>query len=312
MAAGEQAKYLRSYGRALKNTGDFASADQALQRSLALARGQGEGRNPTAAIALDEIGGLYFRQGKFEEARRYFEQAIELEKALYPEGHVTLARSLNNLANTYATLRRYEEAERIYLDAHGHYRRFLGENSAELATSLSNMAVCQQGAGRLKEAAATLEQVLAVHENNTGKERLPYWNTALKYANLRLEQNQAGEAARWAAQVVAALERMQPLPRIERGFARVVLAAALIETGRGREALVPAEGARKIFAEALAPKHWMRSYADAALAGAHTAHGRTAEAKALLEPLYQELADAQTRKSWRAAWIYKLARQAGL
>lgn len=320
----EQAKYFRSYGRSLKNTGDFARAGVALQRSLALSRGVPEsaaaagpasapGRsNPTTAIALDELGGLYFRQGKFDDAQRYFEQAIAMERALYPEGHVTLARSLNNLANTHATLRRYDRAEQIYREAHTHYRKFLGENSAELATSLSNLAICQQGTGRLAEAAATLEQVLAVHETNTGKERLPYWNTALKYANLRLEQNRPADAARWASNVVAALERMQPLPRIERGFARVVLAAALIESGRGRDAVVPAQAARDILAAAVAPTHWMRAYADAAYAGAIATQGKTAEARQLLAPLYKDVAAARGKGSWRAEWIYKLGRAAGL
>ncbi len=304
----EQARYLRSHGRAQKNTGDFAGAEKSLLRSLELARGVAQGQNPTAAIGLDELGGLYFRQGKFPEATRYFEEALAAERALYPEGHVTIARTLNNLANTQATLRRYDEAEKTYKLAHDQYRKFLGENSGELATSLSNMAIAQQGTGRLAEAAATLEEVKRLHERSTGKDKLPYWSTMLKIANLRLEQNQAPEALRVSTETVAALDKLRPPPRIERGFARIVHAAAFIENGRAREALAPAEAAQEILKTALAPSHWMRAYADAAQAGALAAHGRRDEARRLLEPLYLEIAKTSPATSWRAEWMKKLWR----
>lgn len=300
----DQARYLRSLGRSLKNTGDFAGAEKALLRSLALAGDL----NPTAAIAHDELGGLYFRQGKFADATRYFEQALDRERNLYPDGHVSIARTLNNLANTQATLRRYEDAEKTYKLAHEQYRKFLGDTSAELATSLSNMAIAQQGTGRLAEAAATLDLVKGVHERTTGKDKLPYWNTILKIANLRLEQSQPTDALRLSSEVVAALDKLQPPPRIERGFARIVHATACIEAGRPREALAPAESAQEILKSALAPTHWMRSYANAAQAGALAAHGRRDEAKKLLEPLYLELAKSTSPPSWRAEWFKKLWR----
>jgi eukaryotic-like serine/threonine-protein kinase len=307
----DQARYLRSLGRAQKNTGDFAGAEKSLLRSLELARNATKGQNPTAAVSLDELGGLYFRQGKFAEATRYFEEALRSERALYPEGHVTIARTLNNLANTQATLRRYEEAEKTYKLAHEQYRKFLGENSGELATSLSNMAITQQGTGRLAEAAATLEEVKGVHERNTGRDKLPYWSTILKIANLRLEQDRPAEALQTAAEAVAALEKIQPLPRIERGFARVVQATALIESGRAREALPHVEAAQEILKSTLAPSHWMCAYANAAHAGALAAHGRKDEAKRLLEPLYLEIAKSPAATSWRAEWMKRLWRRNG-
>ncbi len=307
----EQAHLLRSHGRALKNTNDFAGAEKALLSGLALARSSGSKRNPTVAVTLDELGGLYFRQGRFEDAARYFTQSIDFSRQLYPEGHVVIARSLNNLANTHATLRRYAKAEQIYREAHDQYRKFLGPNSGELASSLSNLAIVLQGENRLNEAAATLAQVVEMHTRNTGRERLPYLSASLKYANLRLEQNKPVEALQLATEVVAGLDRLKPLPRIERGFARIVLAAALIENGRASEALPPARAAQEILNPILTSKHWMRSYADAALAAGLAANGRREEARKLLTPLHEEMAKAPPSGTWRADWIQRLWRRYG-
>jgi serine/threonine protein kinase len=301
-----QARLLRSHGRSLKSSSDFAGAEKALLQALELVRASGSELNSTHAVVLDELGGIYFRQGRFEDATRYFTQSIALSRKLYPDGHVIIARSLNNLANTQSTLRRFDEAEKLYRDAHTHYRRFLGPDSGELASSLSNLAVTQQGAYRLTEAALTLEQVVDMHARNTGRNRLPYLSATLKYANLRLEQDRPSDALRLAAEVVEGLDRLEPPPPIERGFARVVLAAALIESGRAREALPVAQSAQRILNPALAPKHWMRSYSDAALAAGLAGSGERDNAKKLLQPLVAELPKALPSRSWRAAWMQKL------
>jgi tetratricopeptide (TPR) repeat protein len=101
---------------------------------LSLTRAAGSQRHPTVAVTLDELGGLYFRQGRFADATRDFTQSISPSRQLYRDGHVAIARSLNNLANTHATLRRYRETEQIYREA---------PDSGELATSLSNLDVAQ-------------------------------------------------------------------------------------------------------------------------------------------------------------------------
>jgi hypothetical protein len=61
--------------------------------------------------------------------------------------------------------------------------------------------------------------VVDVQIRHTGKDRLPYVSASLKFANLRLEQNRPVEGLRLASEVVVGLDRLEPLPRIERGFA---------------------------------------------------------------------------------------------
>lgn len=302
------AHYLRSLGRAQKNIGDFAGAEASLKRSLNLAQSVNGRNNPTAAIALDELGGLFFRQGKFLDSIRFFDQALAQERKLYPEGHVSVARTLNNIANTQTTLRQFKESIATYQSAHELYRKFLGDDSAELAVSMSNLAIAQQSVGQLDAAAVTLEKVRDVHEQTTGKDKQPYWNTQLKIANLRLEQDRPQEALQLAAEVVSAMDNLNPKPRVERGFARIVLATALVECGRAHLALAPATEAQSILSQALAPGHWMRAYGNAVQASALVAHGKRSEAKKLLEPLYREVAMLPGKGSWRAEWMKKLWR----
>jgi serine/threonine-protein kinase len=302
----EQARILRNYGRALKDTSEFAAAEKNYKEALDLARKGGGERSPTVAVTLDEMGGLYFRQGRFELATESFQKAIDLQKILYPDGHLSTARTLNNLANTRATMRRYEEAEGIYKQAHVLYRKFLGEESGELATSLSNMAVTQQESGRLEEAAGTLRRVMDMHARTTGREKRPYLNSALKYANLRTEQGEAREAVRVAREVVAGMDGLKPVPKLESGFARVVLAASLIESDRAVEALEPARAGHEILSGVLQPTHWMRHYADIALGASLAASGRREEGRALLQPVMELHSKNKGPRGWRAGWVKKL------
>ena len=302
----EQARILRNHGIVLKDLSEYGEAEKAYRRSVALARSGGRADGPTVAVSLAELGGLYFREGKFKESTEMFGEAIALQRQLYPEGHLFTARTLNNLANTLATMRQFGEAEKIY-------RRRTCCTGSMWGRSGSWRRRCRTWRdtaerGRMEEAAETLRAVMEMHAQGTGKGQRPYLSTLLKYANLRVEQGRSGEAVGQAREAVGGFDRLTPVPKLEAGFGRIVLAAALIESGRPGEALEPARAGREILAAILQPTHWMRYYADVALGVALAAQGRREEGRALIEPVYDLQRNTKSTGAWRARWIEKMWR----
>ncbi len=121
-------------------------------------------------------------------------------------------------------------------------------------------------------AAETFEQVMAVHARSKGKDKLSYWSAALKLGNLRLEQGKAWGVGDFALQFCDPAADDRAVPR-------------------------------------KSPKRWMRSYIDAARAGALLARGRREEGRQLLEPLYRDLEKVPAGGSWRADWMRRLWRR---
>jgi tetratricopeptide (TPR) repeat protein/DNA-binding transcriptional ArsR family regulator len=303
----ERARILRSYGMTLGDSNEYAGAEKAYQESLSLARSDGQAT--TIAETLEALGSLYFRQGRFPDSEQAFREALTLQRKLYPDGHAKLARTLNNLANTVGSLKRFDEAGAAYREAHALYAKFLGEDSRELLVSISNYAVAQQAAGDLNAAGETLRFLKDKQLQLAGKESLTYQRVLVKLASVRLEQERYAEAAELAREAVAGLDKQMPPPRIERGFGRVILAAAQVELARGREGLETARAGRELLAGVIKPTHWMSHFAEAAVGVALVGAGQKGEARRTLEPL-QALFEKNRAGGWRAEWVRRWTKRA--
>ncbi len=65
------------------------------------------------ALALNNLGLLYYSQGKYAEAEPLFKRALAIEeKALGPD-HPDLATTLENMADLYKKTGRLDEAKRF-------------------------------------------------------------------------------------------------------------------------------------------------------------------------------------------------------
>jgi len=302
-----RARILRSYGMTLGDSNEYAGAEAAYRESLALAKGGGQAT--TIAETLEALGSLYFRQGRFPDSEAAFREALALQRKLYPDGHAKLARTLNNLANTVGSLKRFDEAGKAYREAHALYAKFLGEDSRELLVSISNYAVAQQAAGDLNAAGETLAILKEKQVRLAGRESVTYQRVLVKLAYVRLEQERYAEAVALAQEAVTGLDKQLPPPRIERGFARVILAAAQVELARGKEALATARAGRELVAGVVKPTHWMSQFAESAVGAALACVGQKPEARRTLEPL-QALFEKNRAGGWRADWVKRWTKRA--
>lgn len=211
-----------------------------------------------------------------------------------------LARTLNDLANIMGSLKRFDEAGKAYWEAPTLYAKFLGEESRELLVSILNCAVAQQAAGDLSAAGETLQFLKEKQLKTAGRESLTHQRVLVKLASVRLEQERYGEASELAREAVTGLDRQLPPLRIERGYSRVILAAAQVELARA---------GRELLAGVVKPAHWLSQFAESAVGAALACAGQKAEARRTLEPL-QALFERNRAGGWRAERVKRWTRRA--
>src|SRR5262249_49669184 len=103
----------REAGQKARSAGHYNDAEKAFAQALAEAEKFGPDDH-RLAVALGNLGGVYWAQGKYAEAEPLFERAVAIdEKALGPD-HRLLSVSIYDLANLYCAMGKYEQAEPLF------------------------------------------------------------------------------------------------------------------------------------------------------------------------------------------------------
>ncbi|MDB9444940.1 tetratricopeptide repeat protein [Anabaena sp. CS-542/02] len=130
------------------------------------------------ATSLNNLGYIYYSQGRYDQAEPLYLQALELRKRLLGDNHPHVATSLNNLALLYSSQGRYDQAEPLYLQALELRKRLLGDNHPDVATSLNNLGYLYYYQGRYDQAKPLYLQALELRKRLLGDNH-PYVATNL-------------------------------------------------------------------------------------------------------------------------------------
>lgn len=145
---------LRSRGAVSAISGDVQAALADYQAAHAIFRKAGITRSQ--AIALQDLGQIYWEAGDYKRTLSYYEQAVEI----YNDDPGFALSNHNNLGETYKMLDRLEEAESEYKLAIEAAREL---ESPMLETRiLSNLALVQIEQNKLREASQTTSRALAL------------------------------------------------------------------------------------------------------------------------------------------------------
>jgi tetratricopeptide (TPR) repeat protein len=139
-------------GQSLYSVGDYAGAQPADERALAIWERVLGPEHPAVATSLNNLAEVHRAQGHYEAAEPLYQRALAIwERVLGPE-HPDVATGLNNLAELYDDQGRYAEAEPLYQRALALREQALGPTHPDLATSLNNLALLYNHQGRYAEA----------------------------------------------------------------------------------------------------------------------------------------------------------------
>ncbi|MBD2200345.1 MULTISPECIES: CHAT domain-containing protein [Calothrix] len=117
------------------------------------------------ALNLNNIGQIYFSQGKNEQALRLYQQALAIyQENKYPQG---IAVTLNNIGRVYASTGKYNQAIESNQQALTNYKT-VGDRTGEGVT-LSNIGQIYQQQQQYEKATSLYQQALAIHREVSDK-----------------------------------------------------------------------------------------------------------------------------------------------
>ncbi len=138
--------------RVLGSEGDLDSAVRLAEDVTAYGRDAWM-ENPVQYFnALLELGGLYQRQSRFEEAEALFEEAMLAMLELGGEFHPTTLVAMNNLGNLYEQLGLYDDAEPVLKQTLEGMSRTFGIAHTQTARTRNNLALLHESQGNFREA----------------------------------------------------------------------------------------------------------------------------------------------------------------
>jgi len=167
----EVARILYGLAKTYSGLNRYDQSESFYRRAIAI-RAQVFGPEAPETIGvLSDLGYMYYKQGKYEEAVSLHQQCLEIrEKMPDAENRIATSTSLNNLALVYGKQGKYEEAEILYKRALAIRKRVAGEQSLNVAITLDNLGVLYAEQGKYKQAESLYEQAITIREQKYGME----------------------------------------------------------------------------------------------------------------------------------------------
>jgi len=97
----ETGQSIVSLASALKGLHDFKNAEEMYRSGFAIYETQVGLEHPHIATLLNNIGQLYYLQGRYTDAEKVLLRALQIKKKFFSPDHISLAESLNHLGYTY-------------------------------------------------------------------------------------------------------------------------------------------------------------------------------------------------------------------
>jgi len=220
-------------------------AEAALRRS---------GSDPiTEGHLWDSLGGAFRLQGKYDDARAYYERALAVwEGALGPD-HPKVATALNNLGLVFHAKGRYEEARRHHLRALSIWEKALGPDHPFIAHSMDNLGNVFHELGRDAEAQRYHERGLAIRERTLGPDHRDVAVSLNNLGEVLASQGHHAEALAHYQKAVAIFEHALGPDHPYVGYALTGVASCQLALGHADEARATADRAVRLREAAAVP-----------------------------------------------------------
>ena len=114
------------------------------------------------ALALNELGILYERQGQYDVALGFGERVLQIRSDVYGELHYLTAQAMNNLGVTHYYVGNYALAEQMFLRAIDIKEEVHPPGHFETTESINNLAAVYDKQGRHEDAEPLMRRILEI------------------------------------------------------------------------------------------------------------------------------------------------------
>ncbi len=159
-----RARLQHRMGRVYDQLGADSRAEELLTRALAVQDAAGEEYEVAAAETLEHLGLFYDRLNRRKEAREALERSVEIKQRRLAADDLRLSSAYNALGTFLHAAGSQEEAEALFLRALDIHTAALGEDHPDTLIQRSNVAANWVVGGKLHQAKAALEEILAIHD----------------------------------------------------------------------------------------------------------------------------------------------------
>jgi tetratricopeptide (TPR) repeat protein len=125
-------------------------------------------QNKDIAISLNNLGEIYFQQGRYSEVESLYLTSLETSKSQLGEDNLISAQILDNLGGLYCHQGLYTESELFYLKAIRINESQLGINHIKVAKNLNNLAELYREKGDYVKAEPLYARAIKINELQLG------------------------------------------------------------------------------------------------------------------------------------------------
>jgi tetratricopeptide (TPR) repeat protein len=156
--------------RSLQAKGDYQSAEQMAQKSLALYEMALGGEHLDTLLGVHSLAVISQQQGRYGLAEEMSRRAVDGYKKILGNDHPYTLAAMNNLAIALGKQGNYELAEEVNRQALEGNQKVLGKDHPDTIRSISNLAVVFREQGKYGLAEEMTRQALKGYEKTLGKD----------------------------------------------------------------------------------------------------------------------------------------------
>ena len=195
-----------------KDLGDLQGSLQFSKKIVAVTQRVYGADHPRTAMAQSNLGVDQRSLGLLKEAQTSYESAAQIFTKVRGPNHAHTLLVQNNLANLFYSMGEFNQALNLHFDVQAKRRASLPADSPQHFQSAGNIAKCLWRLGRLAEAQALVERLIAPSTNEAVKSQsgidLPYMRVL--YARILLARGDAGKAYQQAQAIRLEIESRAP------------------------------------------------------------------------------------------------------
>jgi len=309
MAEPDESVRLEAQSQQLDRAGKSAEATRLAEQVVSLREKALGPEDPLLAKSLNDLGILYWKQGRYVDAEPLLKRALEIREKVFGPDHPNVAYTLDSLGNLYQNQGRLAEAEPTYERARSILERAPGSNSLALSRTLSNLSVLYRNQNRFADSETLVKAALAMREGALGVDHPLIATTLVALATLYEETGRYAEAEPLFDRALAIREKALGPNHLETAAVLNNFAILKKEQGQYSRAVALNERALAIRETVLGADHFSVAQSLNNLATAYAAAGRHSEAEASYDRALSiyEKSSSRSERSGEALALNNLA-----